>query len=438
MLFAADAAEPGFPYWWEGLEWPKLEFSPPSVVDLLVIGAGYTGLSAALVAHDAGASVAVIDAGQPGKGASTRNGGMVGAHPRLSWSVLARNHGATVADGVFAEAGPALRWIENLIAAEEIDCAYERTGRIQLAYTAAHLEKQRRLAATISAKSDVACRMIEHGELPREVATPIYRGGLLFPDHAALDPARYHKGLLDAVLKRGVRVAAQTPAMMHEREQAMHVIRTPSGEIRARKVLLATNGYTGRPFAWFARRVFPVPSFLVATEPLSDNLIGELAPGRRMMVETRARHSYFRISPDGSRILFGGRAALVPIDLTTAARRLRATLAEIWPKLSGVRLSHVWTGNTGYSFGHMPHVGEVGDVHYAMGFSGSGTVLAPYLGAKAAWRALGDPRGDTAYARTALRPRWYHRSGQPPYFLRPADLWYRHWVDRREARAASR
>ena len=360
---------------------------------------------------------------------------MVGAHPRLSWDVLAKTYGPEVADGIFAEAGPALAWVEALIAAEGIDCAFEKTGRIQLAYTGAHLKNQRRLAGTVAEKAQVACLVVERGDLPQEISTPIYKGGLLFPDHAALHPARYHRGLLEAVLRRGIPVAAQAPALEHRRDGALHVVRTPVGEIRADKVLLATNGYTSTPFQWFARRVFPLPSFLVATEPLSANLIGELAPGRRMMVETRARHSYFRISPDGTRILFGGRAAMVPVDLGTAARRLRATMAEIWPVLTDIKLTHVWTGNTGYSFGHMPHVGEAGGIHYAMGFSGSGTVMAPYLGAKAAWRALGDPRGETAYARTALTPRWFHRGGAP-HFLKPADLWYRHWVDRRENRAA--
>ena len=112
-------------------------------------------------------------------------------------------------------------------------------------------------------------------------------------------------------------------------------------------------------------------------------------------------------------------------------------MAEIWPVLTDVRLTHVWKGFTGYSFDHMPQVGEHDGVHFAMGYSGSGTVMAPYLGAKAAWRALGDPRGQTVYARTTLRPRWFHPVGTP-HFLKAADAWYRHWVDGSESRAAGR
>nr|MDJ0640924.1 FAD-dependent oxidoreductase [Paracoccaceae bacterium] len=184
---------------------------------------------------------------------------------------------------------------------------------------------------------------------------------------------------------------------------------------------------------WHHRRVFPLPSYLIATEPLSPDLIARLAPGRRMMVETRARHSYFRISPDGSRILFGGRAAMVNIGLAKAARRLRQTLGEIWPELRDVKLTHAWTGNTGYSFGHMPHVGQAEGIHYAMGFSGGGTVLAPWLGRKAALQALELTEGETAFSVSRLEKRWIYAGGRPR-FLQAANLWYRFVVDGREIR----
>ena len=110
-------------------------------------------------------------------------------------------------------------------------------------------------------------------------------------------------------------------------------------------------------------------------------------------------------------------------------------MCEIWPQLRNVKLSHAWTGNTGFSFSHMPTVGEHDGIHYACGFSGSGTVMAPYLGAKAALQALGDPEGETAYSATRLSPRWYHLTSRP-WFLHPADLWFRTWVDWKERHEA--
>jgi choline dehydrogenase-like flavoprotein len=127
MDWSEDAA-PGTPYWWEEAA-PRVAEDPlPGAVDLLVIGAGYAGLSAAIAAHDAGARVAVVDAGDPGAGASTRNGGMFGAHPRLSWPELARLFGEAAADALFAEAAPALEWAKDLIAREGSPATCKRPG----------------------------------------------------------------------------------------------------------------------------------------------------------------------------------------------------------------------------------------------------------------------------------------------------------------------
>lgn len=203
----------------------------------------------------------------------------------------------------------------------------------------------------------------------------------------------------------------------------------------AGKVIVATNGYTQGRLGWFRRRVFPVPSFLIATEALPDDLLARLAPGRRMMVETRARHSYFRLSPDGTRILFGGRAAMVPVSPERAAATLHATMTGIWPELAEVRLTHSWSGFTGFAFSHLPHVGAHEGLHFAMGYSGSGVALAPYLGMKCALQALGDPAGGTAYSRTPFATRPFHAGGKP-HFLRLADPWFRQVIDRRQDRAA--
>jgi glycine/D-amino acid oxidase-like deaminating enzyme len=234
---------------------------------------------------------------------------------------------------------------------------------------------------------------------------------------------------------RGIPVVAQAAVTALARAGGAYEVQTAKGPIRAQKVVLTTNGYTSRPFRWHMARVFPLPSYILATEELPADLIDHIAPGRRMMVETRARHSYFRISPDGRRVLFGGRASMAEMPPAQAAERLSRTMLEIWPALEGTRISHCWQGFTGYSFSHMPHVGQHDGMHHAMGFSGSGTVMAPWLGAKAAYQAMGDTRGETAYGRTRLERKWLHPF-ERPHFLRAADLWYRQVVDRVEQRQA--
>ena len=416
------------PYWWEDRPpAPDLTPQPPEKTDLLVIGAGYTGLSAAIAAHDAGANVTIVEADQPGIGASTRNGGMFGAHPRLSLARLTKLYGQETAEGVFSEATPALNFVRDLQIRENIDCDFQQSGRIVMAWERKDFDGLKKLAEELSSTS-VKAEIIEKADLGNEVGTNLYYGGILMPQHGSLQPRKFHDGLLNAALKRGVAIVGECRVNSLERVGGGYLAKTAKGEVRADKVILATNGYTDKSFPWHNRRVFPLPSYLIATEPLSPNFLSQLAPGRRMMVETRARHSYYRVSPDGTRLLFGGRAAMKPIEIHKAAARLAATMAEVWPETKDVKLTHAWTGNTGYAFNHMPEVGQIDGLHYAMGFSGSGTVMAPYLGAKAGWQAVGDPRGQTAYLGTRLRTHWLHPGGKP-YFLQAADLWYQYAVD---------
>lgn len=434
MIDWVGGSEPGKPYWWEGRpDRPEFRVGPPSSCDILVVGGGYTGLSAAIAAHDGGANVVVIDAGEPGDGASTRNGGMVGAHPRVSWEKLAATFDSSVADGVFAEAGPALRFVSDLIHREKIECDFRQSGRISLAWTPSHFDRQKRLADRVREKSDVEIEVVDRHDLGREIQTDCYFGGILFPEHGGLHPRKFHDGLVDAVTRRGIAVVSNCPVTEVNRPSDKWTAKTPAGEIKADAVILATNGYTTDGLRWLQRRVFPVPSFLVATEPLDSDLIAKLAPGSRMMVETRARHSYFRPSPDGRRIVFGGRASLRDIPVQLAADRLRSTMLQIWPRLAGVRITHAWTGNTGYCFNHLPHIGGKNGLFWSVGYSGSGTVMAPYLGTQVAWLAMGDPRAETAYQRTTLRTNWIHPF-RKPHFLKAADVWYRAWVDTREDR----
>ncbi len=427
----------GVPYWWEhGDAAPPLSSSLPANADLLIVGAGYTGLSAAIAAADAGAKVVVVDAGVPGQGASSRNGGMFGAHPRVSYQQLSKNIGEQAAAGIFEEAQSAYDFTSALIKQENIDCYFEQVGRIQLAWTADDFDQQKKQVAWIKQNTGMAMELLERDALANEISTNRYYGAIRFPTHASLHPKLFHDGLLRAALERNIDVIPHCEInSVTQQDNDFECINAAGKKISAKKVLMAGNGYTRGKFNWFQRRVFPLPSFLIATEPLSNNLIQQLAPGRRMMVETRSRHSYFRVSPDGSRIIYGGRAAMRPITAERAAAILKTTMCEVWPELNDVKLSHCWSGNTGYSFTHMPNVGVHNGIHYSMGYSGSGTALAPYLGMKAAYQALGDKRGETAYSQTVFKPQWHYVGGKP-YFLSIAELWYNNVVDRIESAKA--
>lgn len=418
----------GQPYWWEGAKpLPKLS-SLPSSADILIIGAGYTGLTAAITAATAGAEVTVVDAEYPGFGASSRNGGMCGPHPRLSLSAMSKQFDEKTARALFNESGIAFDYFQGLIRSLKIDCDYQKTGRIQLAWTKKDFEAQKAMAAEMLAHTDYAVEVLERDAVDKHIKTDRYFGALFYENHGALNPKKLIDGLLSVALKMGVKIVPNMPIRRLQKSVIGHIAEGPLGTIRANKVLLATNGYTKGQghFQWLSARVFPLPSYIIATEKLPRKLLAELAPGKRTMVETRARHSYFRLSPDGTRIVWGGRAAIRQINPEQAIARLTDTLEEIWPSLKGVKITHAWKGNTGYSFGNAPNIGRRDGVHYAAGYCGGGVVLAPYLGMKAAYQMLGDERGTTAYADTKLQSKPYHIGGRP-WFLEPADRWY-NWV----------
>ena len=428
----------GTPYWWDDAGAPTAtDDELQNRCDLLIIGAGYTGLSGAIAAHDADVSVQVIDRDIPGIGASTRNGGMFGAHPRFSVAIMEKRFGREVASGIYSEAAIAERFARDLITREQIDCDFQDVGRIQLAWTRKHFAAQQQLVKSVAALSDMQLELVSREFLSDEINTEQYFGGIRFPRHAGLQPMRYHRGLCEATRRRGVPVVSHCEAYgIRRRADGGFDVDTSKGRIHTSKLMVATNGYTSSqgagPLRWLQQRVFPLPSFLIATDSVSRNRLQSLAPGGRMMVETRARHSYYRLSPDGKRILFGGRASMVPTDPLIAAQRLQKTMLEVWPSLDDVPITHSWSGNTGYAFGHMPQVVVHEDIHFVAGFSGSGTVLAPYLGMKCAYQSIGDPRGKTAYSNTGLKKSWLHPV-QQPHFLKAANQWYRHVVDRHES-----
>jgi len=428
----------GTPYWWEdGAQLPDLPEKPPAKAEVLIIGAGYTGLSAAITAKRAGANVVVIDAIIPGQGASTRNGGMCGAHARVAVGALEKSFGRVAAIALLNEAPKAFAYTCSFIQNEGIACDFEQNGRVVLANSKKQYQGLTALAKTLHELAGYDMRDVPRDQLGAHVATNAYQGGVFYPDHGGLQPRKFHDGMMAIALREGVSVVQNCPVLAVKGREGAFEVQTAQGTVAADKVIFATNGYTRKPFTWLAKRVFPLPSFLIATQQLPPEQIARLAPGRRMMVEARVKHSYYRVSPDGTRIIFGGRAGMVPYGPKFAASRLRATMLSIWPELAGVKITHSWRGYTGFTFEQTPHVGQHNGMHFAVGYSGSGVALAPYLGMKAAYQTLGDKRGETAYSLTTPTTRLFHQGGYPA-FLIPAELWYRQVVDRVEAWQAGR
>lgn len=422
--------------YWEssGAEIPEI----PSLVeyqksaDYVIVGAGYTGLSAALILAESEphARIMVFEASDLCKGASSRNGGMVGAHPRLTLHELEQHFGREVGICIYKEADRALEYLQSLIMRHKIACDFEICGRIQCAWTKAALKRQEMMCYDISQHTSQNVEMLDKASLNKFIDNRAYFGGLYFHDHGAFHPQKFHVGLVKAVLKAGVIIVPNCAIKRLLPKGAGFEIQTSKNVISCKNILVATNGYTqGKGVLQdFSARIFPVPSYVIATEPLDSDRIARLISGRSTMVETHPRHAYWRISPDGTCIILGARASLGQISSKRAGQRLRKILAKIWPDLKNIGISYAWKGNTGFSFTSIPWVGRYKGVYFAGGYSGGGTALAPYLGMKAAKMMLGQAGSKTAYSATNLTTKpWYW--GGYPWFLGAANIWYMTYVD---------
>jgi glycine/D-amino acid oxidase-like deaminating enzyme len=393
-------------------------------VDVVVIGAGLTGLSAALTLARRGRSVLVLDARAPGQGASSRNGGMIGGGHRLSIDAMTAQFGADTALALLREAHvDSRRYALDLMAREGIDCDYVETGRFRGLWTAAEYESTARGLERLQALVEIDAWMVPRSGQRAEAGTDFYAGGTVYAQHGGLNPAKWVAGLSAAAIRAGATVQGHTPVTALARDRAGHAVTTPRGTVRCGAVLAATNGYTDPVLPEARRRIVPIPSYIMATEPLPSATMAALFPKGRMVAESRERHCYYRPSPDGRRILFGGRAAMFQAPDWFAIDELKSLMEKIFPDLGEVAISHVWSGRTGFTFSFLPHVGQIEGVWHAMGYSGSGNAMAPWLGHKAACAILGAAEGETAFRKTPFPTRPWHRGR--PWFLPAADVMFR-------------
>lgn len=419
------------PYWWERSPRPDLGLPqlPPSV-DVAVIGSGYTGLHAALQTARGGRSTLVFDAEDAGFGCSTRNGGQISTSVKPDLALLTRRHGAEQARAILEDGREALRWIGEFVAAESIDCDFDVVGRFHAAHSEPAFRRLRAALANEPQGLETGGRLVSRAEQRGELGTDAYHGGVVYPRHAALDPGRYHAGLLDRVRAAGATIAAHCPVTRIERLATGFRLVTPRGIVTARDVVIATNGYTGAVTPWQRRRVIPIGSYIIATEPLPPDLVDRLFPTNRIVSDTREVVYYYRVSPDRRRVLFGGRVSQGETDTRISGPKLRAELVRLFPELSAVRISHSWMGMVAYTFDTMAHAGLHDGMYYAMGYCGSGVSMASYLGMRTGQKVLGMKEGRTGFDGAPFQTRPFYFGN--PWFLAASVSYYR-WRDSRNA-----
>lgn len=385
------------PFWWEDSPLVELPVQPVSPVsDVVIIGAGYTGLSAALTLARAGRSVQVFDRMRPGEGASTRNGGMASGNLRPGFREMAKRFGEERARAIQAEAKAAREYLEHFIRTERIDCDFAMTGRFTGAANPADYENLAREAELIRKAAGIEIHVIPRNEQRSVLGTDFYEGGVLRFDIGGLHPAKLHSALLRLAISAGVVVHSETAVTSIRSDRDGVELETARGRVRAAHVISGTNGYTDSADPWLRRRLVPVRSRIIATAPLSGNLMRQLMPKGVMCSETRKLHYYYRPSPDGTRILFGGRDGSITGDPQWPVMHLRRALTEIFPELDGVDITHTWYGHVAMNRDMVPRIFSRNGIRYATGYCGSGVVWANWAGRKAAIQVLGKEDGASA------------------------------------------
>ena len=425
---------PDRPIWWDGFA-PRddLRDDPSGRTDVAIVGGGYTGLSAAITLAQAGISVAVLEAGAFGAGASTRNGGGVGGAVTVGKTLGGRRLPALEAEraAILDEASRAFAGIEALIAAEGIACDWQQNGRFLGAWTPAHFRAQ---AASLSLLNDhgrLGARMILRMRQREELATDLYHGGMVLERTASVHPARLYGGLLNCALSAGVLLCSDTRAMVLTRRGTGWTISTNRGPLRVEQVVIATNGYTDHAAPELRRRLVPLASNIIVTEELPEGLAEALFPTNRYVNDSPRIRSYYRLTPDRKRVLFGGRGRF---RRGTFAGELHRKMVERLPDLRGIRITHAWSGQVAFTLDSIPHVGARDGLHFALGCNGSGIAMMTHLGRYLGRRIAGSDEPASLFDRPLPGHPLY--TGDPwflPFLGRYFEI--RDGLDRRRARA---
>jgi len=427
-IFTADFKTE--PYWLDDVEPPASGATElPATADVVIIGAGYTGLSAAIETARGGRSTVVVDAERAGWGCSTRNGGQISTSIKPGWEELCRRYGSERGTAIAREGHNALAWIEDFIAREAITCDFSVVGRFHAAHNARAFG---RLADGIGKRPpglEIPAEVVPRSEQHRVLGSDAYWGGVIYPRHAALHPAKFHKGLVERALAAGTVIVEHCRATGIDRNSSGFTVTTALGATRARDVIVATNGYTGTITPWQRRRVIPIGSYVIATEPIPREVMDRLMPTPRVVSDTRKVVYYYRPSPDRTRIVFGGRVSAAETDPRISGPRLHADLVALFPQLENVRVSHSWMGFVAYTFDTLAHTGVHDGIHYAMGYCGSGVSMASYLGMRTGQKVLGLSEGRTGFDDIGFATRPFYTG--KPWFLAASVAYYR-WLDRWE------
>ena len=367
---------------------------------IVVIGAGLTGLSAALHLSEAGHDVVVLDAHEPGWGASGRNGGQINPGLKTTPEQVMQDFGPERGAVLAQRAWAAPDLVFDLIARHAIACDAVRGGTIRAATASGHMAPLEALARQCVALGNQA-ECLTKEEIAQRSGTSLYHGGMIDRRGGQLDPLAYTRGLARAAMSAGARLHDRSVVSSIRRSGEGWRVLTPGGTVRAQQIILATNAYSGPLLDELRRSIVPVYSAIVASAPLPPHLRAKILPQRESLYELGEITTYYRVDAEG-RLLMGGRSASRDLEGAEAFPYLIARARSLWPELETLEWEAGWNGQLALTLDHYPHLHrpEPG-LTACLGYNGRGVAMATLMGQNLAEMALG---GAALFPETPIKP----------------------------------
>ena len=374
-----------YPYWWE--DYKPYHFQNCSInnqtYDLVIIGAGYTGICAAQESVSKNLKTLLIDQNALGEGASTRSAGMVSGGLNFGKKVdLFKEYGDQMAVDFIKESIDSYRFLEDRVNGYHSEVKFQKTGRLVLAHSKKKLEALRKKIDLLNRLTNLKLDFLKN--IDHEISNDYYKGGMLVHDAASIHPSLFYKFLLDKALNCKLDIFSPCKLLSHKKIENYHIVNTTEGIVKTKFLLFATNGYSEKEIGKENYNIIGVPSYIAVTNEIGTEAISKVMPKLRMYSDTKNDLFYFRPTPDHKRLLFG--AFPVWAYQKESSRFVESffykNISRILPSLNNFKINYIWGGKVGVTFNSLPHVKNEKNKLYVFGCNGSGVALMPYLGYK--------------------------------------------------------
>lgn len=403
--------------YWAATAGPQIELTRlcgSTEADVVVIGAGFTGLRAAIELAEKGVAVLVIDAEEPGWGGSGRSGGQVNPQPHILPDEIVHIYGAHHAERFFEAVRGCADELFSVIRKYQIDCESYQSGWVQAAHRPSKMPMLERRQSEW-ARRGIEVKTLTRQEVINQTGSPGYHGGILFPRGGAIHPLSYTRGLAHAVVKAGAKIFSKTSADSFEPDGLGWVVKCNDGkgQIRCDNVIIATNAYTGkRPVSKLRKTINPISTIQATSQPLTEDQLKIVMPSRTTIAGTRRALFYARRT-GADRISMGALAHNFGEPRADDKKRIHVGQQQVFPQLEGLRWDYYWSGIVAHTPHHMPLFHEPAPGIYAgIGFNGRGVAMTTVMGRALAERVLGTSPDQLPFPPLPMRTIPLHEFGR--------------------------